>query len=87
MGNIFVDFKNYFSEDLFSLKDEEMMTTKYAFLAFALSPKWLVKWLAHSREDFSVAPHCLEAQGQESLSLGSYCPVLSHCGQGALYPS
>lgn len=37
MRNIFVDFKNYFSEDLLSLKDEEMMTKKYAFLAFALS--------------------------------------------------
>lgn len=63
------------------------MTKKCAFLAFALSPKWLVKWLANSREDFSVTPHCLEALGQGSLSLGSYCPVLSHRRRGALYPS
>jgi len=78
----FVDFKNDFSEDLISLKDEEMMTKKYAFLAFAFSPKWLVKWLINSQEDFSVTAHCLEALGQESVSRGSYCPVLSHRRRG-----
>lgn len=76
MGNVFVDLKKIFSEDLISLKDEEMMTKKYVFLAFALSPEWLIK----SQEDFSVTPHYLEALGRESLSLGSFCPVLS-CGR------
>lgn len=70
--------KKKFSEDLISLKDEEMMTKKYVFLAFALSPEWLIK----SQEDFSVTPHYLEALGQESFSLGSFCPVLSHGRQG-----
>lgn len=40
MGNVFADFKNYFSVDLISLKDEEMMAKKYSFLAFAYSSKW-----------------------------------------------
>lgn len=59
-----------------------MMTKKYTFLAFAFPPKWLVKWLINSQEDFSVTPHCLDALGQQSLSLGSYCPMLSHRRQG-----